>query len=435
MGSLFARGNRLYAKIKDVNGKWQQVPTGLPVGKEPEALKWIAAEEKAVLAARTKLGPSGPLTVNEYAERWLTRRKTKTVKDDRARITLHVLPVIGHMPIGDVRPRHLRDLIVDLKASGKLAPKTIREVAGVVHTMFKSAVVEEIIVTNPAIYERGVLPKKVDKDPTWRAEAIFTRAEVEKILSDPRTPLDRRVVYALKFFTGRHTEVLSRTWSAYDTTRKPLGALNLSDTKSGVPRAVPVHRELAKMLEHWRKHGYRETYGRDPKPTDLIVTTRAGRQRKADETQKQFRRDLDALGLRTRAGKARWRRGHDLRRTLITLAREDGAPDHLLRWVTHGPKAHEILDVYSTPGWKSLCDAVSKLRIRVRLGADLVQSRKTVARAGFVAVYERPRRDSNRLPLSCGDARCKSNHDDRAGRASPDIRFTTLLHQGLVQCS
>ena len=55
--------------------------------------------------------------------------------------------------------------------------------------MFKRAVKEELIVANPVQMERGTLPKKVDKDPTWRSEAIFTREEAERTL-----PLVRRVV-------------------------------------------------------------------------------------------------------------------------------------------------------------------------------------------------------------------------------------------------
>jgi hypothetical protein len=45
---------------------------------------------------------------------------------------------------------------------------------------------------------KGVLPKKVDKDPDWRAIAIYDRSEIQLLIFDTRVLQDRRVVYALK---------------------------------------------------------------------------------------------------------------------------------------------------------------------------------------------------------------------------------------------
>jgi hypothetical protein len=68
---------------------------------------------------------------------------------------------------------------------------------------------------------------------------------------------------------------------------------------------------------------------------------------------RQFHRDLDTLGFR-------WRRQQDGRRTLISLARSDGANAELLRWCTYGPQGM-IMDVYTTPTWDALCGEVAKL--------------------------------------------------------------------------
>lgn len=367
--SLLARGRVLYAKIKGLDGEWHRIATPFLVGDEDRAKAWAQDRQQEVddeLARMERYG--GPLTVRAYAKRWLDARKTKTVGDDRARIERHVLPRIGGMLLAEVRPRHARELVMALRADGKLAPKTIREVASILHTMFKSALVDELVASNPIVFERGVLPKKQDKDPAWRAQAIFTRDEIEQIISDDRIPEDRRVIYALKFFCGRHTEVLSSTWERYDATTDPLGTLHVVETKSGVARAVPVHPTLAKILAAWKLGGWERTYGRAPTSTDLIVhTRRAGSVYRAADTQVRFVEDLGKIGLRTKAS-TRNRRGHDLRRTLITLARADGAIDSLLRWITHGPRPSEILDVYSSPPWASLCAEIGKLRVSLREG-------------------------------------------------------------------
>ena len=95
-----------------------------------------------------------------------------------------------------------------------------------------------------------------------------------------------------------------------------------------------------------------------------------GTAREAAEAQKQLIADLTMLGLRTEAGKRMKRRGHDMRRTFITLARTDGSIDGLLRWVTHGPTS-DMMDVYSSPPWSALCAEVAKLKLAVREGAVL----------------------------------------------------------------
>lgn len=413
MTSILARGRVLYAKLKGIDGKWHRIATPFAVGEEERAAAWAQDRQREVdreRARRERYG--GTLTVAAFASRWLDARKTKTVRDDRTRIEKHALPRIGHLLLSEVRPRHIRELVLELRGSvdveGKpvLSPKTIREVASILHTMFKSALVEEMIAANPVVLERGVLPKKQDRDPAWRAQAIFTRDEIEQLLSDDRIPEDRRVIYALKFFCGRHTEVLSSTWSRYDATTDPLGTLHIVETKSGIPRAVPVHPMLAKILARWKLGGWERMYGRAPTSEDLIVRTRRGGARyKAADTQVRFVEDLARIGLRTKASTLN-RRGHDLRRTLITLSRADGAIDSLLRWVTHGPRPSEILDVYSTPPWAALCTEIAKLRVSLRegqlvdlaahrhgtLGPAVVQGSEVVETA---VKKERPQRDSN----------------------------------------
>ena len=72
-----------------------------------------------------------------------------TLKDDIARLRLHVIPLIGHMAIAEVRPKHIRDLVNALKHKTRdapkcngepLAPRTVRRIYGTVRVLFKSAV-------------------------------------------------------------------------------------------------------------------------------------------------------------------------------------------------------------------------------------------------------------------------------------------------------
>ncbi len=74
-----------------------------------------------------------------------------------------------------------------------------------------------------------------------------------------------------------------------------------------------------------------------------------------------FKDDLVAIGLRNR-------RGHDLRRTFITLAQVDGARRDLLKVITHGAAADDIINLYTTFPWPALCAEVAKLAVALPAG-------------------------------------------------------------------
>lgn len=69
---------------------------------------------------------------------------------------------------------------------------------------------------------------------------------------------------------------------------------------------------------------------------------------------------------------SRARRGYDLRRTFISLARTDGARPDLLRLITHGPNSRDMLELYSTFEWSVLCEAVAKLKVQRRTPDNVV---------------------------------------------------------------
>ncbi len=75
-------------------------------------------------------------------------------------------------------------------------------------------------------------------------------------------------------------------------------------------------------------------------------------------------RDFAALGWRRR-------RGHDLRRTFISLARADGARPDVLKLITHG-HAGDMISIYTEMPWEALCEQVVSLRVS-RLEGRVVQ--------------------------------------------------------------
>jgi integrase len=136
--------------------------------------------------------------------------------------------------------------------------------------------------------------------------------------------------------------------------------------KGNVTRPVPVHPTLASMLAEWKLGGWAKMMGRQPTPDDLVLplppaseaATKLGPWRRKEWVHKALKVDLATLGLRHR-------RGHDLRRTFISLARSSGAQVDILRRVTHKPSS-EVIEGYTTFEWPVVCREVAKLPIERR---------------------------------------------------------------------
>lgn len=386
--SIFARkGKRnLYAKIKDVSGKWQQVATGIPIGTTDAekaanlaaAEKWLAGQRRQVEAARAAGATTGPLTIAAHAPRWLSDRKELGLdwRNDEARLRLHILPVIGNLLLTEVHASHLARLVLDMRKAGRHSPRTIRNVYSVIAAMMRDAEIAGLIDRAPSKLTEHQLGALHDADPDQRGEAVFAHAEVELLIADPRVPPDRRVVYALGALAGlRHGEIAGLRWNRYDVSREPLAMLTIATsydkgtTKTRVVRRVPVHPALGQVLAAWRTSGWAAMMRREPTAEDLVVpleldppkkraraNPREGGMRSKNDSRKRWLVDLAALGLRHR-------RGHDLRATFITLAEEGGADPEILKRITHTSPGRTAYAGYSRPQWETLCREVAKLRI------------------------------------------------------------------------
>jgi len=57
-----------------------------------------------------------------------------------------------------------------------------------------------------------------------------------------------------------------------------------------------------------------------------------------------------------------------VRRTFVTLAQVDGAPRDVLKVITHGVSEADIVDMYTSVPWPTLCEAVARLRVPISAG-------------------------------------------------------------------
>src|SRR5262249_11868003 len=150
-----------------------------------------------------------------------------------------------------------------------------------------------------------------------------------------------------------------------------------------------IHPVLAQLLNEWERSGWATVYGRPPTSHDYIVPRSVGDEPPgedddgdlwpADQAFKLFTADLEALGMRLR-------RGHDLRRTFITRAQEAGARRDVLKVITHAPDAADVMSLYTTYPWPTLCAEVAKLQIALpEPRAPRVVANRAVPDAGRTA--------------------------------------------------
>lgn len=340
----------------------------------------VKAEWEAKLKARTAVGLGVPRTVGGWRKQWLEKRAAAPSVDDDAARLKHARE-LDDVLLSEIRVSHVRALIQRLRREAKLAPRTIRHVYATLHKMFADASSDDLIQKNPCDLMAKELPPKKDLDPTWRAKAVFTRAEAERLMSDDAIPTERRFLYSLLLLSGvRIGEAAALRWNALERA-EPLDRLYVSTSfhrktlrekgvKTDVPRQVPVHPTLARALAEWRLTGWAEYVGHKPRDEDLIIPTFRGTNLRDPVVHSNLLRDLEKLGLRPR-------RTHDTRRTFISLCRADGARPDLLKCVTHGPPG-DIMDLYTTTPWDTLCAEVAKLNLNGRLAQLTTLSLHTV---------------------------------------------------------
>lgn len=468
---LFLRRNRTwYIAYPDlVTGKQRQKATKYRADEEAAARRYLPVFIQKYQAKKRLAGDGveGPMTVARWAVSWLAGLVDKeigAVDDYRSILKHHILPHIGSLQLDGVKREHIDQVMAKVKKLER-APRTQLHVYWTMKAMFNRAVQEDLLPATPCRLTKRDLPKLKDADPEWRDTAVFSKAEIQAIVTSERIPWPRRVFYALEFLTGsRFGEVSALRIRHYHPDRKPLGMLQIAvsyntkkkkvkGVKTDVPRTMPVHPWLADILAPWLAYGWEQFMGRPPTPDDIMVPTERGTHRKADvgwrqlnglpareatpaakgkpavKARKAVKGDLELLGFRRR-------RQHDARHTFITLAVEDGAIRHVLKEVTHG-KEGTVMDGYQRSSWSLLCAQVSKLDIgppglpaptlvapansAESLGPGLPQGCHDQKVKQLLTVAERPQRDSN-PDFPSGQTRPRDDSDGQAARRRGEER-------------
>jgi integrase len=123
-----------------------------------DAQRHLASIEHSRLTGSYVDPSAGRVTFRAYAESWrgVQLHRPGTTVSAEQHLRIHVYPLLGHRPMGAVRPTEIQALVRQL--SDSLAPSTVAVVYGRVVAVFRSAVRDRVISTSPCVDVR--LPVK-----------------------------------------------------------------------------------------------------------------------------------------------------------------------------------------------------------------------------------------------------------------------------------
>lgn len=293
-------------------------------------------------------------TIGEWLDTWMTtfcaaKVRPLTYSSYEVVIKKHIKPNMGALRLQAVRGVHVQKLYNGMTAAG-LSPKTVKNVAAILHKAFSVAMKQGMIQTNPC--DAAELPKVMQKEIK-----PLTDAEIPQFLAAiDDSPM--RNAYALCLFAGlREGECLGLSWDQVDfqarritvsqqlQKEKKKGARYYiaPTTKSGKPRQIEppeiafryLRAERARQAENQLAAG--ECWSN---PDNLVFTDATGKHLAIHTFYKHFKRIAARIG-RPDA------RPHDLRHTAATVAIASGADIKSVQDLMGHATASFTLNVYA----------------------------------------------------------------------------------------
>ena len=189
------------------------------------------------------------ITVDEWFDYWMENiipnLAWNTRRNYRERYVKNIKPLIGRMRMQDVRPMHCQKILLDMDKD--YAGSTIRQTYIAMGTMFRSALMNDVISKHPldgVRYTKTVRAVSDIKYLTVEEERIFL--EVAKRSHNYRQ-------YALILETGLRTgEMIGLTWDAIDFKNRTLTVNKTLEYRysrkswmAGPPKTVSSYRTIA----------------------------------------------------------------------------------------------------------------------------------------------------------------------------------------------
>lgn len=267
----------------------------------PEARNWLADSRYEDSHGTT--GITSTVTVDTWFHYWydnlIADLSPNTRRNYKERYEKNVKPTIGKMCISDVKPMHCKIILNNMME--QYAGSTIRQTYITMGTMFRSAVINDVICKHPMDGVRYTKPVKAASD-----HRVLSVEEQRKFLEAAKSS-HNYYQYALILETGLRTgEMIGLTWDAVDldnrtlTVNKALEFRHKQQTwRAGPPktqtsyRTIPLTNRAYTLLTELRE--LRKTQKMSEELTQVLTYT----DRRTGQTASLVMRDLVFINFRT----------------------------------------------------------------------------------------------------------------------------------------
>ena len=183
----------------------------------PEAKNWL--DDMQYEDKHDVYNPSSEMTVDAWFEFWITNLiadlSPNTRRNYRERYEYNIQPVIGTMRLCDVKPMHCKIVLNRMDAT--YAGSTIRQTYIAMGTMFRAAVMNDMITKHPMDGVRYTKPVRAAND------IKFLTVEEQEIFLEAAKRSHNYRQYVLLLETGlRTSELIGLTWDAIDWKKRTL---------------------------------------------------------------------------------------------------------------------------------------------------------------------------------------------------------------------
>ncbi len=269
--------------------------------KLPDAKNWLA--DSQYNQRHGIVVSNATMTVDAWFAFWhdniVCDLAPNTKRNYQERYKKNVQPVIGSMQIGDVKPMHCKAILNRMDTD--YAGSTIRQTYIQMGTMFRSAVMNDIISKHPMDGVRYTKPVRAPNDIKF-----LTLSEQEQFLAAAKRSHNYDQ-YALLLETGLRTaELIGLTWDAIDWKKKTLTVNKSLEYRhkqgywrAGPPKTVASYRTIPLTNKAYEILKSRYDSRNQRKEADTLSQILEYRDRRSGETKYFIMRDLVFINFRT----------------------------------------------------------------------------------------------------------------------------------------